>query len=66
MSHKFKEGEMVKIDPDLYARYRDKVGVLIDKAPIRKGIQWIVMIGGRVHPYYIDESDMCLAGEASA
>ncbi len=62
MTKKFNQGTMVSLCPDLYGRFAGQVGVLVEMAPKRRGIQWIVMIGGRVHPYYIDEEDMSLVG----
>ena len=51
-------GDLVKLDPELYPREKDDVGVLVEVAPERNGVQWIVMIRGRLHPFYIDEKDM--------
>lgn len=53
-----KSGDLVKVDGYLYPRLKDKVGMLVEKAPRRIDVQWIVSISGRLHPYYIGEQDM--------
>jgi hypothetical protein len=53
-----KSGDLVKIDCYLYPRLKDKVGILVEKAPERVNVQWIVSIANRLHPFYIDEKDM--------
>jgi hypothetical protein len=59
-----KPGDLVKVDGYLYPRLKDKVGMLVEKAPRRIDVQWIVSISGRLHPYYIGEQDMELVNES--
>ena len=61
-----KQGDLVRLDPELYIREKNDIGVLVEKAPPRNGVQWIVMIRGRVHPYYIDQKDMVLVNGGCA
>ena len=51
-------GDLVTLCPDLYPRLEGQLGILIKKAPMRQGVQWVVMINNRISPYYIDEGDM--------
>lgn len=53
-----KPGDLVKVDGYLYPRLKGCVGMLVEKAPRRIDVQWIVSISGRLHPYYIGEQDM--------
>ena len=58
-----KVGDLVRLDPELYAREKDCVGQVLERAAVHFGKRWIVMIKGRVHPYYIDEKDMEVVSE---
>jgi hypothetical protein len=58
MNWKFNTGDLVTVDEDLYPRLKGLTGVLIERAPIRTGSQWIVMIMNRMHPFYIDEGEL--------
>lgn len=60
MNWRYNTGDLVTVDGDLYPRLKGLTGVLIERAPIRAGVQWIVMIMNRMHPFYIDENDMKL------
>lgn len=57
----FKSGDLVTLDSDLYSKFAGQVGVIIDVAHKIKGVQFIVMIGGKVYPYYVDSEDMARA-----
>ena len=71
-----KVGDIVRLDPKLYAREKDYVGQLIEGAPAGKlqiagysgyfatSPRWIVMIKDRIHPYYIAENDMAVINES--
>jgi hypothetical protein len=54
-----KVGDLIKADGKLYPRLKEKTGILVEKRlPGRTSSTWIVMIGGRLHPYVISEEDM--------
>ena len=57
-------GDLVKIDEYLYPQLKGKVGMLVEKAPPRINVQWIVSVSGRLHPYYIGELDMEVISES--
>ncbi len=50
-----KVGDLVKLCPEGYPRYKDFTGVLIEQ---RFTGRWIVMVNGRFHSFVIDEADM--------
>ena len=50
-------GELVMTDPSLYPRLVGKYGVIVEKHK-HFDDKWLVMIGGRIHPYAIHEKDM--------
>jgi hypothetical protein len=54
-----KVGDLIKVDCELYPRLKEKSGVLVEKRyAAGASTTWIVMIGGRLHPYVISEEDM--------
>ena len=55
---KMKEGTLAVLDHDLYGRFGDHLALLVERAPVRKGKQWVVLIKGKVHPFYVDEEDI--------
>ena len=59
-----KVGDLVGLDPELYVRERGCVGQILERAPTHFGEKWIVMIKGRVHPYYIDGKNMTVLNES--
>jgi hypothetical protein len=59
-----KSGDLVTLDPEIYVREKGYVGQLLERAPTHFGERWIVLIKGRVHPYYVDGSDMEVIGES--
>ncbi|MAI58229.1 MAG: hypothetical protein CML56_04515 [Rhodobacteraceae bacterium] len=59
-----KTGDLVKVDGYLYPRLKGKIGMLVEKAPLRFNVQWIVSIAGRPHPFYIGEEDMEVISES--
>lgn len=59
-----KTGDLVKLDPEIYVREKGYVGQVLERAPTHFGERWIVMIKGRVHPYYINEEDMEIVSES--
>jgi len=57
-------GDMIKIiDNSLYPRLKGEVGVLIEVPRPKLPNKWVVMIGGRIHPYTIAEEDMEVVSE---
>ena len=58
MGGEMSPGDLVTLCPELYPRHKGKLGILIERAPMRRGVQWIVMINNRINPYYVDEGDM--------
>ena len=61
-----KAGDIIRIiDNSLYPRLEGKVGVLI-QVPRRRVFpnKWVVLIGGRLHPYTIAEEDMEVISES--
>ena len=60
-----KVGDLIKIvDNSLYPRLKGKVGVLIEVPRSQLPEKWAVMIGGRMHPYTINEADMKVINES--
>ncbi len=59
-----KVGDLVRLDPELYVREKGYVGQVIERAPTSLEKKWIVLIKGRVHPYYIVEDDMEMISES--
>ena len=59
-----KVGDLVRLDPELYVREKGCVGQVIERAPTSLEKKWIVLIKGRVHPYYIVEDDMEVINES--
>lgn len=59
-----KTGDLVRLDPEIYVREKGCVGQVLERAPTHFGEKWIVMIKGRVHPYYISEEDMEIVSES--
>ena len=60
-----KAGDMIKIvDSSLYPRLKGEIGVLIEVPRSQLPEKWTVMIGGRVHPYTINEEDMKVISES--
>ncbi len=59
-----KVGDLVRLDPEIYAREDGFIGQILERAPVHFGERWIVMIKNRVHPYYIDEKDMEVISES--
>ena len=57
-----KAGDLIKLDPELYIREKNDTGILVERAPVK--LHWVVMIRGRIHPYYIDEEDMVVINES--
>ena len=58
-----KVGDIVKLDPYDYPKYKDKLGVIIDKSPARDN-RWIVMIDGRIHNFYISSESIEVVDES--
>ena len=58
-----KPGDLVKVDDHLYPRLKGLVGMLVERAPPRIDVQWIISIAGRLHPFYIGEEDMEVVNE---
>jgi hypothetical protein len=59
-----KVGDLIKVDCELYPRLKERSGVLVEKRYVAVGwSRWIVMIGGRLHPYVISEEDMVVINE---
>ena len=61
-----KVGDMVKLNPEFYVREKNYTGILVEKAEstrLRSHKKWIVMIRGRIHPYFIDQTDMEVINE---
>ena len=59
-----KVGDLIRLDPELYVREKGCVGQVIERAPTSPFTLWIVLIKGRVHPYYIAEDDMEVISES--
>jgi len=61
-----KVGDLVTVDGYLYPRLKGAVGILVRNHHFGgRECKWIVHIGGRLHPYAIDESDMELHSAAT-
>jgi len=60
-----KAGDMIKIiDDSLYPRLKGEIGMLIEVPRPHIPHKWVVMIGGRLHPYTIAEEDMEIVSES--
>jgi hypothetical protein len=59
-------GDLVKLDT-VYYPLQHEIGMLIKTHPANPSDDgrgyWIVMIGGRLHPYAIGEEDMLVISE---
>lgn len=56
-----KVGDLVKVDDYFYPRLAGKTGILVKQGAIK--LDWLVMIGGRIHPYFICESSLEVVSE---
>jgi|LWDU01.1.fsa_nt_gi hypothetical protein len=57
-----KDGDLVKLCSLGYPQHKGKIGMLIEQVELLG--RWIVMIGGVLHPYVVDERDMELRDES--
>jgi len=56
-------GDLIRFDERYYPQYRGFLGVLVRLAP--HAVQgWVVMVGGRLHPFYITEDEMEVVNES--
>ena len=56
---KVNAGDIVKLNPVSYPRYKGKTGVAVRQMMPEWGAgRWMVMIEGKLHPYVIDSADM--------
>jgi hypothetical protein len=60
-----KPGDMVELCQISYPQYRKMLGTLVHRHPPYRTKsanspteKWSVLINGRVHPYFIDDTDM--------
>jgi len=53
-----KVGDLVELCNVNYPQHKGEFGVLVE---LRYTGRWIVMIGGVLHPYVVDETDMVAA-----
>ena len=63
-----KAGDLVKLDECYYPQYKGELGLLVRKrAEVvfchGKDTEWEVWVGGRVHPFFVDEEEMQVVGE---
>jgi len=54
-------GDLITVDYSFYPRLKGEVGILVR----RHGRGWVVHIGGRLHPFAIEESSMELHSVAA-
>jgi hypothetical protein len=59
-----KVGDLVKLDIVCYP-LQHEVGVLINvPRPLQRPRKWAVMVGGKIHPYTVEEQDMAVINES--
>ena len=52
-----KAGDLVKFDECYYPQYKGELGLLVRKR-VEVASAWEVWVGGRVHPFFVDEEEM--------
>jgi hypothetical protein len=54
-----KAGNLVKLSHIEYPQHKGKIGVLIElPKPISRPSSWAVLVGGKMHPYTVDDTYM--------